>query len=193
VVLQPNFRGSEGFGAAWYANNGIRGWKTSISDVCDAGRWLVKQGMVDPSKLAIFGWSYGGYAALQSNVVDPDLFKAVVAVAPVTDFALMKTRGLQYGNGFLLADFMGSGPHIKEGSPAQNVQAFKAPVIMFHGDNDLNVDIGQSKLMDKEMHKAGKSSELIIYKDLEHSLRDGTVRADMLRKSDAFLRKQLKL
>ena len=64
VVLQPNFRGSEGFGAAWYANNGIRGWKTSIGDVCDAGRWLVKQGMVDPSKLAIFGWSYGGYAAL---------------------------------------------------------------------------------------------------------------------------------
>ncbi len=193
VVLQPNFRGSEGFGASWYANNGIRGWKTSIGDVCDAGRWLVKQGMADPSKLAIFGWSYGGYAALQANVVDPDLYKAVVAVAPVTDFALMKTRGLRYTSGFLLADFMGSGPHIKEGSPAQNVQAFKAPVIMFHGDNDLNVDIGQSKLMDKEMHKAGKSSELIVYKDLEHSLRDGDVRADMLRKSDAFLRKQLKL
>jgi dipeptidyl aminopeptidase/acylaminoacyl peptidase len=193
VVLQPNFRGSEGFGAAWYASNGIRGWKTSIGDVCDAGRWMVKQGMADPSKLAIFGWSYGGYAALQSNVLDPDLFKAVVAVAPVTDFAMMKTRGLQYGSGFLLADFIGSGPHIKEGSPAQNVGVFKAPVIMFHGDNDLNVDIGQSKLMDKEMHKAGKASELVVYKDLEHSLRDGTVRADMLRKSDAFLRKQLKL
>jgi dipeptidyl aminopeptidase/acylaminoacyl peptidase len=64
---------------------------------------------------------------------------------------------------------------------------------MFHGDNDLNVDIGQSKLMDKELHKAGKSSELVVYENLEHSLRDGTVRADMLRKSDAFLRKQLKL
>ena len=47
--------------------------------------------------------------------------------------------------------------------------------------------------MDKELKRAGKSSELIVYKDLEHSLRDGTVRADMLRKSDAFLRKHLRL
>ncbi len=193
VVLQPNYRGSAGFGDAWYANNGIRGWKTSIGDVCDAGRWLVSQGMANPAKLAIVGWSYGGYAALQSNVLDPNLFKAVVAIAPVTDFALMKTKALQYTNGFLTADFIGSGPHVKEGSPAQNVGLFKAPVIMFQGDNDLNVDIAQSRLMDKELHKAGKSSELIVYPDLEHSLRDGTVRADMLRKSDAFLRKHLAL
>jgi dipeptidyl aminopeptidase/acylaminoacyl peptidase len=193
VVLQPNFRGSAGFGDAWYANNGIRGWKTSIGDVCDAGRWLVSQGIADPAKLAIVGWSYGGYAALQSNVLDPNLFKAVVAIAPVTDFALMKTKAMQYTNAFLTADFIGSGPHVKEGSPAQNVGLFKAPVIMFQGDNDLNVDISQSRLMDKELRKAGKSSELIVYPDLEHSLRDGTVRADMLRRSDAFLRKQLKL
>jgi len=66
-------------------------------------------------------------------------------------------------------------------------------VLMFHGDMDLNVDIGQSRLMDKQLKKAGKSSELIVYPDLEHNLLDGTVRADMLRKSDAFLRKQLKL
>jgi dipeptidyl aminopeptidase/acylaminoacyl peptidase len=193
VVLQPNYRGSDGFGDAWYANNGIRGWKTSIGDVCDAGRWLVSQGMADPARLAIVGWSYGGYAALQSNVLDPDLFKAVVAIAPVTDFALMKTKAMQYTDAFLTADFIGSGPHVKEGSPAQNVASFKAPVIMFQGDNDLNVDIAQSKYMDKELKRAGKSSELIVYKDLEHSLRDGTVRADMLRKSDAFLRKHLRL
>jgi dipeptidyl aminopeptidase/acylaminoacyl peptidase len=193
VVLQPNFRGSTGFGDAWYANNGIRGWKTSVGDVCDAGRWLVSQGIADPRKLAIVGWSYGGYAALQANVLDPDLFKAVVAIAPVTDFALLKSKEMQYIDAFLTADFIGSGPHIKEGSPAQNAQVFKAPVIMFQGDNDLNVDIGQSRLMDRELHRAGKSSELTVYPDLDHSLSDGTVRADMLRKSDAFLRAQLKL
>jgi dipeptidyl aminopeptidase/acylaminoacyl peptidase len=193
VVLQPNYRGSEGYGSAWYANNGFQGWKTSIGDVADAGRWLVKQGMADPSKLAVVGWSYGGYAALQANVLDPDLFKAVVAIAPVTDLALLKEKAKQYTNSELIADFVGSGPHVKEGSPAQNAAAFKAPVIMFQGDNDLNVDIGQPRLMDKELRKAGKSSELVIYKGLEHSLKDGTVRGDLLRKSDAFLRKQLKL
>jgi acetyl esterase/lipase len=193
VVLQPNFRGSAGFGSDWYANNGIRGWKTSVGDVVDAGKWLVAQGMADPSKLAIFGWSYGGYAALQSNVLAPDLFKAAVAVAPVTDFQMMKNTAARYIDAYLTADFIGSGPHITEGSPAQNAAAFRVPVLMFQGDKDLNVDIGQSRFMDKELRRAGKHSELVIYPDLEHSLLDGEVRADMLRKSDAFLRKQLKL
>jgi len=194
VVLQPNFRGSGGYGDAWFANNGFRGWKTSVGDVCDAGRWLVSQGMADASKLGVFGWSYGGYAALQANVLAPDLFKATVAVAPVTDLDLLKSKGsLDYANAFLEADFVGSGVHVKEGSPAQNAAAFKVPVLMFHGDMDLNVDIGQSRFMDKQLKKAGKSSELVVYPDLEHSLLDGTVRADMLRKSDAYLRKQLKL
>jgi len=194
VVLQPNFRGSGGYGDAWFANNGFRGWKTSVGDVCDAGRWLISQGMADASKLGVFGWSYGGYAALQANVLAPDLFKATIAVAPVTDLDLLKSKGsLDYANAFLEADFVGSGVHVKEGSPAQNAEAFKVPVLMFHGDMDLNVDIGQSRFMDKQLKKAGKSSELVVYPDLEHSLLDGTVRADMLRKSDAYLRKQLKL
>jgi dipeptidyl aminopeptidase/acylaminoacyl peptidase len=142
----------------------------------------------------VVGWSYGGYAALQSNVLDPDLFKAVVAVAPVTDLELLKSQhALRYASAFVASDWIGSGPHIKEGSPAQNVRLFKAPVLMFQGDIDVNVDIAQPRLMDKELRRAGKSTQLIVYKDLEHNLQDGTVRADMLRKSDEFLRKNLKL
>jgi dipeptidyl aminopeptidase/acylaminoacyl peptidase len=194
VVLQPNFRGSDGYGEAWFANNGFRGWKTSVGDVVDAGKWLVSQGMADPSKLGVFGWSYGGYAALQSNVLAPDLFKAVIAVAPVTDLDLLKSKGaLNYQNAFVQADFIGSGPHVKEGSPAENANSFLAPVLMFQGDIDLNVDISQSRVMDRQLRSAGKSSELIVYKDLDHGLLDSTVRAEVLRKSDAFLRKYLKL
>jgi len=194
VVLQPNFRGSDGYGEAWFESNGFRSWKNAIGDVCDAGRWIVKEGMADPSKLAIVGWSYGGYAALQANVLDPDLFKAVVAIAPVTDLELLKSQhALKYSDAFVGSDWIGSGPHIKEGSPAQNAGVFKVPVLMFQGDMDLNVDIAQPRLMDRELRRAGKSSQLIVYKDLDHSLRDGTVRADMLRKSDEFLRKNLKL
>jgi dipeptidyl aminopeptidase/acylaminoacyl peptidase len=85
AVLQPNFRGSSGYGEAWFQKNGYQSWKTAIGDVNDAGRWLSAQGIAAPGKLAIVGWSYGGYAALQSAVLDPDLFKAIVAVAPVTD------------------------------------------------------------------------------------------------------------
>jgi dipeptidyl aminopeptidase/acylaminoacyl peptidase len=193
AVLQPNFRGSSGYGAQWFADNGFKSWKLSVGDVCDGGRWLISQGIADASKLAIFGWSYGGYAALQANVLDADLFKAIVAIAPVTDLALLKNESLVYTNTRLVEDYIGSGPHIKEGSPAQNAQVFKSPVLMFHGTKDLNVDIDQSRRMDRELRGAGKASELIVYPQLDHNLIDGTARADMLRRSEAFLRKNLKL
>lgn len=191
AVLQPNFRGSSGYGDQWYVDNGFKGWKTAVGDVCDGGRWLVAQGMVDPSRLAIFGWSYGGYAALQANVLAPDLFKAVVAVAPVTDLELMKTEAQRFTNSRLVDKFVGDGPHVIEGSPARNVAAFKAPVLMFHGDMDVNVDIEQSRRMDERLRAGGKSSELVVYPKLTHGLLDSGVRADMLRRADAFLRRNL--
>ncbi len=193
AVLQPNYRGSAGYGNRWFAENGFRGWKTSIGDVRDSGRWLIAQGIADPLKLAVFGWSYGGYAALQANVLDADLFKAVIAVAPVTDLALLKNQAMVYTTAFLRADYIGSGAHIREGSPAQNAQMIKAPVLMFHGDKDLNVHIDQSRRMQKALRGVGKSSELVVYPNLEHNLTDGDARADMLRKSEAFLRSELKL
>jgi dipeptidyl aminopeptidase/acylaminoacyl peptidase len=193
VVLQPNFRGSAGYGDQWFVDNGFKGWKTAIGDVCDGGHWLVAQGMADPAKLGIFGWSYGGYAALQANVLAPDLFKAVVAVAPVTDLALLKEEARRFASGRLVGEFIGDGPQVSEGSPARNAEVFKAPVLMFQGDKDINVDIEQSRRMDKRLHEAGKSSELVVYPGLEHSLRDSSVRADMLRRSDAFLRRSLGL
>jgi dipeptidyl aminopeptidase/acylaminoacyl peptidase len=71
AVLQPNFRGSSGYGEAWFQKNGYQSWRTAVGDVNDGGRWLNAQGIAAPGKLAIVGWSYGGYAALQSSVLDP--------------------------------------------------------------------------------------------------------------------------
>jgi len=193
VVLQPNFRGSSGYGDQWFANNGFRSWQIAVGDVCDGGRWLLSHGVADASRLAVFGWSYGGYAALQANVLDADLFKAVIAVAPVTDLAQLKKKNTSYTNSIVEASFIGSGPHIKEGSPAQNPQSFKAPVLLFHGDADLNVDVSQSRHMDHELRQADKSSKLIVYPGLSHDLYDATARADLLRRSEEFLRTNLKI
>jgi dipeptidyl aminopeptidase/acylaminoacyl peptidase len=193
AVLQPNYRGSSGYGDAWYQINGFQSWKTAIGDVNDSGRWLVSQGIADPAKLAIVGWSYGGYAALQSAVLAPDLFKAIVAIAPVTDLAKLKDESLGYTNARVVRDFIGSGPHISEGSPARNADKFKAPVAMFHGDLDLNVGIFQSRYMQDQLKAAGKAVDLTVYPKLDHQLEDSAARADMLGKSDAFLRKTLGL
>lgn len=193
AVLQPNFRGSAGYGSDWFADNGFKSWKTAIGDVNDAGRWLLSSGIARPGKLAIVGWSYGGYAALQSGVVDPDLYKAVIAVAPVTDLAAWKQEFFDRSNYPQVLQMVGEGPHIREGSPAQNASAIRAPVLMFHGDLDLNVEVEEARLMERALRSAGKNVTLHEYKGVAHSLEDSAVRADMLEKSDAFLRKSLGL
>lgn len=192
AVLQPEYRGSTGYGDAWQVRNGYRSWRTSISDVLDAGRWLVAQGIADPARLAIVGWSYGGYAALQAQVVDPDLFKAVVAIAPVTDLWNLTRAAAGYTDSALVRDFVGGASEAEAGSPDRHVGSFKAPVLLFHGTSDLNVPVSHSRTMDAKLLAAGKKSELIIYPGLDHGLPDGQVRADMLRRSDGFLREALR-
>jgi dipeptidyl aminopeptidase/acylaminoacyl peptidase len=193
AVLQPNFRGSAGYGDAWFQKNGFQSWRTAIGDINDGGRWLEKQGIAAPGKLAIFGWSYGGYAALQTSVLDSDLFKAIVAVAPVTDLETLRNESREYTNFTIVDQFIGSGKHVKEGSPAQNVDRIQAPVMLFHGDKDRNVGVGESRLMESKLKGAGKPVQYFEFAGLDHQLEDSKVRAQMLDKSDGFIRAALRL
>lgn len=193
AVLQPNFRGSAGYGEDWFVVNGFQNWQIAIGDVNAGGRWLVSEGVADPAKLAIFGWSYGGYAALQSGVLDPGLFKAIVAVAPVTDLALLRDMRRNYSSAAITREYLGEGPHIVAGSPAQNAARIEVPVLLFHGDRDANVHIRQSELMEDRLEDAGKQVEFVRFPDLDHSLPDSDARAAMLDLSDAFLRETLGL
>jgi dipeptidyl aminopeptidase/acylaminoacyl peptidase len=187
AVLQPNYRGSSGYGDAFAATNAYQSWPLAIGDVNDGGRWLIAQG-VDPKKLAIVGWSYGGYAALQANVVDPALYRATIAIAPVTDLELLRTEAQRNGSFKIRDAEIGNGPHVFAGSPARHAGAFVAPVLMFHGDKDLNVEIEQSRFMASQLRGAGKKVELVEFKNLDHQLDDSAVRAQMLAKSAAFLK-----
>lgn len=191
AVLQPNYRGSAGYGDAWMNDNGFRGWRTSIGDVSAGARWLAAQGIADPTRLAIVGWSYGGYAALQSGATEPDLYKAIVAIAPVTDLDMLKQDARGFTNASLVARFIGSGPHVREGSPLQNAERIKAPVLMYHGDRDANVAVAHARKMDAALEAAGKRSELTVFPGLEHSLVDGAARTKMLDGIGRFLAAEL--
>jgi acetyl esterase/lipase len=193
AVLQPNFRGSRGYGDDFFKQNGFRSWPTAIGDVLDAGKWLIAQGIANPDKLAVVGWSYGGYAALQSAVVDPSVFKAVIAIAPVTDLPEFKEGYRHWSNFLVVSRQIGEGPHVREGSPALNAAKIKVPVLLFHGEMDRNVPIRQSREMADRLAAAGVPHELVTWPDLDHQLDDSAVRAEMLRKSDAFLRKAMGL
>lgn len=187
AVLQPNFRGSAGYGDAWYGRNGLKAWDVAIGDVNDAGRWLVAEGIARSDQLAIAGWSYGGFAALQSQVLDPALFKAVVAIAPVTDLGYLAEDKRDYTSYEATRRFVGEGPHIAAGSPRRHAEKFAVPVALFHGTRDLNVDVRHSRDMERALKEAGKPVIYREYPDLQHDLGDSIVRANMLQDIGKFL------
>lgn len=191
AVLQPNYRGSAGFGDAWLMENGFKSWKTSIGDVTASAHWLVSEGIADPNRLAIVGWSYGGYAALQSAVTEPRLFKSVVAIAPVTDLALLKAEAEEYVTSQIVAKFIGAGPHITEGSPLKHASAIRVPVLLVHGDLDQNVGVLESERMDAALRAAGTPVEFLHYKTLDHQLEDSAARKEMLTKIGELLDKTI--
>jgi dipeptidyl aminopeptidase/acylaminoacyl peptidase len=193
AVLQPNFRGSSGYGDAWFQKNGFKSWPIAIGDVLDGGRWLVHEKIADPAKLAIVGWSYGGYAALQSAVVDSTVFKAVVAIAPVTDLPALKEQHRNWSDFELVSGFVGDGITMHEGSPIEHADKIKVPVLLFHAGHDANVNIAQSRSMAARLKAVGGKCELVTWDDLDHQLDDSDARAQMLSKSEQFLREALSL
>jgi len=187
AVIQPNFRGSGGYGDAWLAKNGFQGWRTSIGDITAAAKYLVAKGIADPKRLAIVGWSYGGYAALLSAAEQPTLYKGVVAIAPVTDLNLLKKESNDFTNSAIVKSFVGSGPDTIQGSPLRRAAEIKAPVLLFHGDLDGNVNIAHSDKMVAALKSAGDQAELVRFPGLDHQLDDSDARTQMLTRIGTFL------
>ncbi len=191
VVVQPNYRGSAGFGDAWLNKNGFRNWRTSIGDISSSARWVAAQGIADPNRIAIVGASYGGYAALQSAAVDPSLYKAVAAIAPVTDLAQLKQDSRNFSNHWLVSELIGTGPHVAEGSPLRNAAAISAPVLLLHGTMDSNVRYHHSQRMHSALLGAGKQSELVTFKGIDHSFDDSSARIEMLTRLGSLLERTI--
>ena len=191
AVLQPEYRGSAGFGDAWLNENGFKNWRTSIGDISDSTKWLAAQGIADPKRTAILGWSYGGYAALQSAATDPTLYKAVIAIAPVTDLAMLKEDSRNFTIHELVEKEVGSGPHVAEGSPLRHAADIVAPVLLIHGTLDNNVKIAHSQKMEAALKGAGKQSEMLTFDGLDHQLDDSEARAQMLTKIGELLERTI--
>jgi len=109
----------------------------------------------------------------------------------VTDLAALKEQFRRTSNYAVESDFIGDGPHIHEGSPIEQAEKIKVPVLMFQGTLDLNVSYSQSERMAERMKQVGGRCELVTFDGLDHYLEDASARTQMLRKSDAFLRQAL--
>ncbi len=196
AVLQPNFRGSTGYGQAFF-NKGNNQWGLAMQDdITDGADWLVRNGIADKSRMCIVGGSYGGYAALMGAVKTPDLFKCAVSINGVSDILrLLKDDTGGFKNeltAYLIGDADKDRDRLKATSPYYNAEKITAPVLLIHAKNDRRVDVKQSQRMRDKLKDAGKSFEYVELADGEHFLENETARITYLTAMETFLARNLK-
>lgn len=196
AVLQPNFRGSTGFGFA-FRNAGHGRWGREMqTDVSDGITALVEAGYVDPERVCIVGASYGGYSALAGGAFSPELYRCIVAVAGVSDLPkMLRSEKSKYGKNHwvvsyweqVIGDSKSEIDKLRAISPVNFAADFQAPVLLIHGRDDTVVPIKQSKLMYKALKKADKPVTFNTLKGEDHWLSTSAMRLEMLTAISDFL------
>lgn len=177
AVLQMNYRGSGGYGDA-YVSAGYRKWGTTMQDdLTDSVRWAVSQGIADPSRVCIYGASYGGYAALMSVVREPDLYQCSVGYVGVYDMDVQRhnsdTSQSEYGRSYLNMVFPESAAERHAQSPIYGVDRIKAAIMLVHGAKDERVPIkNMHELVDRMAAVGKKPEQIVVEKKEAHGFRD---------------------
>lgn len=197
AVLQPQFRGSDGFGETHLAAGYGQWGRKMQTDLSDGVRHLAKEGLIDPKRVCIVGASYGGYAALAGATLDAGAYRCAVSVAGPADLGRMigHARGRWGGRSNIAtrywARFMGvedgSESKLDSLSPARLADRVNIPVLLIHGQDDTVVPYQQSLTMQRALQSAGKSAELVTLKGEDHWLSQGATRLQMLRATVQFL------
>lgn len=193
AVLRVNFRGSGGYGKQFEESGWMQWGRAMQDDVTDATKWAVAEGIAAADRICLYGWSYGGYAALMGGVREPTLYRCIVGGAGPYDLAKMykwgsirrSDLGLNY-----LAKVIGKDQRVlAERSPVTNASSIKVPVLIVHGRLDARVDVAHAKRMVKALREAGVEVEFQEYLRAGHGLNLEADELDFYTRLLAFLGK----
>ena len=188
AVVQPNYRGSSGYGTHFTAK-GAGQWGLAMQDdLNDALKHLSERGIADPKRACIVGASYGGYAAMRAAERDPGVFRCAVSFAGVADLKAM----LRYDSRFLYSGVRGDwmreqAPNLAAVSPMNAIQRFSTPLLIVHGAKDRVVPVKQSRGLANKLKAAGKSVTYIEQPDADHYFSRAEDRLQFLKALEAFL------
>jgi dipeptidyl aminopeptidase/acylaminoacyl peptidase len=197
-VLQMNFRGSTGYGRQfWEASFGQWGLKMQ-DDITDGAQWLIKEGVADPKRLAIYGASYGGYATLAGVTFTPDLYAAAVNYVGVSNlFTFMNTIPPYWRP--LLPKFHDMVGHPEKDkarltatSPALNADRIKTPLFVVQGARDPRVNKAESDQMVEALRSRGIDVPYMVKDNEGHGFRNEENQFEFYDAMEAFLAKYLK-
>lgn len=201
LVIQPQFRGSDGFGAA-HALAGHGEWgKKMQDDLTDAIKFFAAKGYIDPNKVCIVGASYGGYAALAGGAFTPALYKCVVSINGIGDvYDQLQWDKSFNGKNSEVAAYMEEQfakgeidkKELAKMSPEKSAANFTAPVLLIHSENDKRVPYRQSANMQSALKKAKKPVQLIKLEGENHHLLESKTRLQALEETVKFVNSHLK-
>ena len=185
AVLRPQFRGSEGWGQKlWRAGDGEWGQKMQ-DDKDDGVKWLIDQKIADPKRVAMFGYSYGGYAALAASIRPNGLYQCAISGAGAGDLGAIEraTNEDRFEREF-------QHPTIKGLDALGHAREASIPVLLYHGDRDQTVKIEQSHKFASALRSAGRPYKMVDIPDMGHQLIfwTPTMWAEQLTLVDDFLK-----
>ncbi|MBR1419346.1 MAG: S9 family peptidase [Synergistaceae bacterium] len=199
AVLQINFRGSTGYGKAFH-QAGFKQWGRRMQDdLSDGVKWAIERGIADAKRIAIYGGSYGGYAALAGAAFTPDLYACAVSyVGPSNLFTLLESIP-PYWKPMLEMEYEEIGDPVKDKelleavSPVFHAENIKIPLLVAQGANDPRVNKAESDQIVEAVRKAGKEVVYIVKDNEGHGFHNEENRFDFYIELEKFLNKHLAL
>lgn len=196
AVLQINYRGSGGYGNK-LLSLGIRHWgDTMQDDIADGTKWAIKQGIANPKRICIYGGSYGGYSALMSAELFPNLYKCAIGYSGVYDLFVIKSRRSDVARNasgrLYLHEVLGSSDaQLKKFSPVYQVASLKAPVLLMHGGEDIRAPVKGYDEMVSAIKKHGSPLETLYFSQEGHGFYKVSHRIKAYDKMLSFLDKYI--
>jgi dipeptidyl aminopeptidase/acylaminoacyl peptidase len=202
AVLEPEFRGVNGFGDKLF-KAGLKQWGLGMqNDVADATRWAIAQGYADAKRICIAGASYGGYATLMGLVNDPDLYKCGVDWVGVTDINLMYNDDWtarsdfsddykEFGMPFLVGDQVKDAAQLRATSPIAQAARIKQPLLLAYGGADDRVPVFHGRKFYDAVKAHNQNVEWIEYPEEGHGWRLPKNNYDFWTRVEKFLDKNI--
>lgn len=188
AVVQPNFRGSTGYGDEFLKKGQGQMGFAMQDDISDAVQWAVDEKIADPAKVCIVGASYGGYAAMWGIIKDPDQYRCAISISGVSAIRReVNDFGGSVREKLYRSQWEKMTPDFKAVSPLYAVDRIKTPLLLIHGKKDVTVDHVQSEKMYKEMTKQGKPVDFVSLPLADHYFTRGADRLQLLQSIESFL------